>query len=84
MAKPTEQEIRKVITDLFIFEYIPKLKEEVGRFNIESLGKHQTAISVSEICGRPVGIELGELKIAQPTNELIDKIVEYVKVSSNG
>tara|TARA_R100001086_G_scaffold147119_1_gene77855 strand:- start:224 stop:478 length:255 start_codon:yes stop_codon:yes gene_type:complete len=78
MAKP-EHQLRKEITDMFVFEYLPRLKDEVARFNAESLPKHLTAIEVSKMCGRSIGIELGELKIAEPTNDLIDKLVTYVE-----
>lgn len=81
--RKTEQQVREDITNLFVFEYIPKLKDEVTRFNIESLSKHQLAVGVSEICGKSIGVFLGELKVADPTNALIDKIVEYVRVHTN-
>ena len=84
MAKPrTEKQIRNDIASMVVFGYIPKLKAEVARFNKESVARMSTAQSVSEICGSPITIELGKLRIADPTNELIDKLVQYVRIQEN-
>lgn len=79
----SEKQIRKEIAEILVFHYIPKLKEEVTRFNAESIGRHNVAQGVSEIVGKPIGVYLGELRIAKPTNDLIDKLVEYVRVKEN-
>lgn len=82
MARSKEQ-IRKEIAEIIVLHYIPQLKEEVTRFNYESIGRHNVAQGISEICGKPIGVYLGELRIAKPTNALIDKLVDYVRVQEN-
>ena len=83
MAEVTKQELREAITKMFVFEYLPKVKKEVCRFNSQSYKKMKVAEGVSGITGTVVGVQLGELKIADPTNELIDKIVEYVEIQTD-
>ncbi len=75
-----DQYFREQITNLFVFTYLPKIKKKVTEFSEDSYKKQDMANEVSKICNMSVGVYLGELKIAEPTNEIIDKIVElYVK-----
>ena len=84
MSKPrTEKQIRADIASMVVFGYIPKLKKEVTRFTKESSTRLSTAQAVSEICGKPINVSLGKLRIADPTNELIDKLVQYVRIQEN-
>lgn len=75
-----DQYFREQITNLFVFSYLPKIKRTVEKFSVDSYGKQQLANEISKICNEPVGIYLGELKVAEPTNDIIDKIVDiYAK-----
>jgi len=80
MVSSQEQAFREKVTDMFLTTYLPKLKKEVERLMYESEDKVILAQSVSELVGRSVGIHLGMLLVADPTNELIDSIVKlYVQ-----
>lgn len=84
MSKPrTEKQIRADIATIIVYGYIPKLKEEVARFNKDAVKNLAAAETMSAICDTPITIELGRLKIAEPTNELIDKLVDYVRIQEN-
>ena len=80
----SEQKVREEITQLFLMGYLPEIKKEVSRFIEESYSKQNLIVEISAICGRSVAIELGQLKIAEPTNKLIDVLVKmYVKAKEN-
>ena len=75
-----DQYFREQVTNLFVFKYLPKIKKEIAEFSDNSYKKQALANEVSKICNDSIGIYLGELKVAEPTNDIIDKIVElYVE-----
>ena len=72
---------------MFAIEYLPKIREEFERFTVQSRSKELVAVQISEIVGCSVGVYLGELKVAKPTNDLIDNLMklfnEYEKVKNS-
>lgn len=76
-----EQQLRKAIATIVLNRTIPQLKAEVMRYTEEAFDKQVMAIEVSTIVGKPIAVEIGELKMAAPFNELIDLIVLYVQKS---
>lgn len=78
-----DDELRKRITDMFVFEYLPKIKEEVSNFVTQSYSKNRVAEFVSGIVGRSVGVKLGVLKVAEPTNQMIDNLVKLYGETRN-
>ncbi|MCK5601245.1 hypothetical protein KAR91_05235 [Candidatus Pacearchaeota archaeon] len=77
-----KQKFREAVTDLMLMEYLPKLKAEVVIFMAESYPKQVMADEISGIMNTRVTVEMGELKIAEPSNEFIDKIVDLVYVKN--
>lgn len=77
MAKLTEQQFRQLLTNILVFDYLPEIKKEIARFMIDNDKKINIMLTVSDaIGGLPVNMELGQLKVAAPTNKLIDSIVD--------
>ena len=76
----TEKEFREAIANLMLTEYLPKLKDEVNRFMNDTRSKCDMADWLTYVVKIPVVIDLGELQVADSSNEFIDKIVKlYVK-----
>lgn len=80
MREVNEQQLRQQLADLFVHEYIPILRAEFERFSRESFEREAMLIGLADIVGHPMSMVVGKLKIAEPTNKLIDKIVKlYVE-----
>jgi hypothetical protein len=80
MKRMTEQQVRDEITKMFLVTYLPKVKQELQRYSDEAGKRLEMGYRVSTIVGRPIGIELGTLHIAEPTNAIIDSLVKlYVQ-----
>ena len=77
-----KQKFREAITDIMLVEYLPKIKAEFSRFIEESQPKRNLADWLTYSVGVHVVIELGELNVAEPSNEFIDKIVDLVYVKT--
>lgn len=65
-----------MITDAFVFDFLPKLKAEVSRFADEAYSKQRMSEEISAICNAPIAVQVGHLKIAKPVNDLIDSLVK--------
>ena len=78
-----EEQFRKILADMFLIEYLPKINKEFHRFMDEAYERQKASEIVSSIVGRPVGINLGVLKVAAPTNEMIDKLVKLYVQNKN-
>ena len=71
-----EQELKEKITNLFLSKYLPKLKRELRRFLDEAIDNEILALTISSIIKVPVSSELGTLRLAEPTNEMIDDLMK--------
>ncbi|MCK5022771.1 MAG: hypothetical protein KAS04_01225 [Candidatus Aenigmarchaeota archaeon] len=77
-----KQKFREAVTNIMLMEYLPKLQTEFSRFMQETEPKRDLVDWLTYVVGVPVSIEMGELKIAEPSNEFIDKIVDLVYVKN--
>ena len=77
-----ESELRIALANLFMTEYMPKIKKEVARYAEESYPRMAMSEQVSNIIGAPVTVFMGDFRIAKPTNELIDSLVKMIYVET--
>ena len=71
-----EEDFKRELTKIVMDVYLPKLKTNVIKYIDENVEKYSLIQSVSNIVGVPVATEIGILRVAKPTTELIDDIVK--------
>lgn len=74
---------RKKITMLLLSTYLPKMKKNLMNFMDTAVQKEMLAMECAKLTGRPIEIDVGFLKLADPTNELIDNLVTIWEEEKN-
>lgn len=77
MPKAKDQ-ISTDLKEMFSRHYFPQVTKELNRFSKQAYQQQATALGLSEICGLPIATNHGYFRIQKPTEDLIDKIADYV------
>ena len=73
-----KNEICNDLKEMFARHYFPQITKEISEFSKRAFQEQLCALELSKICGKEISVNHGYLRIAKPTEDLIDKITDYV------